>query len=199
MIDKIFPVLIYREFLNEFEDKNQYLKEKAYSIKEKCSSEIKTSWRCDTFNTIGHYKVSDDHDKIVVDLVQECGQHVLKFAENFGIRSNNIVCTDFWFNVAKPGTYQEYHQHSNSHFSLAYYIDAPEKSGNIVFKSFESITDMMPLPVDEPNLNENSYKSYYYEPKNSMLLIFRSNLLHMVEKNFSDKDRLSISMNFRFD
>jgi len=31
-----------------------------------------------------------------------------------------------------------------------------------------------------------------------LVLIFRSNLAHMVEKNMSNEDRVSIAMNFRF-
>jgi len=48
------------------------------------------------------------------------------------------------------------------------------------------------------NYTSASYKSCFYTPKESMILIFRSNLLHMVEKNNSDTDRISIAMNFRF-
>ena len=48
------------------------------------------------------------------------------------------------------------------------------------------------------NLNKISYPACWYEPENSMLLIFRSNLIHMVEKNNSNDDRISISMNFKF-
>jgi hypothetical protein len=53
---------------------------------------------------------------------------------------------------------------------------------------------MFPLPASV--YVPSNYKTCTYTPQESMLLIFRSNLLHMVEKNKSDEDRISISMNF---
>jgi uncharacterized protein (TIGR02466 family) len=95
-------------------------------------------------------------------------------------------------NVSTKGDYQEYHNHPNCHFSLAYYVKAPENSGKIVFKSHEQ--DMLPLPVAK--YNDYSSTVVSIKPKESMMVAFRSNLLHMVEQNKSDEERISITMNF---
>lgn len=200
MIDSWFPTLIYRDTLSEFADKNPYLENKANELKNKLNGSLDTHWQCDTFNTLGQYNPYDDNDTVINNLIETCKIKVLEFSKVYGIekRITDLCCHDFWFNISSTGNFQEYHQHTNSHFSLVYYVKAPLGSGNIHFKSIESITDMFDLPIHHKNLTQASYKSCMYEPKNSMVLIFRSNLLHMVAKNLSDQDRISISMNFRF-
>lgn len=194
MINAWFPTLVYSADLNNLVD-NISLKNHAYLLKEKFKK-IKSDWRCDTFNTLNQDQfINHTSDQKLTDLVEQCKNHVKEFSKEYGL-NNNVVCTEYWFNIAMRGNYQEYHQHANSHFSAVYYVQAEENSGNIVFKSPESITDMFPLPTLDTCSLVNS-KTCFYKPAESKLLIFRSNLLHMVEKNQSDTDRISIAMNFR--
>jgi uncharacterized protein (TIGR02466 family) len=180
-------------------DKNEYLANKALELKSKVNKSI-TNWRCGTYNTLDSYDWYSDQDPIVMELIESCRTEVYKFSKTFGINLDilQLECKDFWFNVANESDYQEYHQHTDSHFSVSYYIQTPPSCGNIVFKSFESMFDMYSLPIEEGNLQEASFKTCSYTPKESMLLIFRSNLLHMVEKNTSTESRISVSMNFKF-
>ena len=76
------------------------------------------------------------------------------------------------------------------------YLNPDQFSRNIVFQTTDTLTDMFPLDVKQPTYA--SYKNCFYTPTNAMLLIFRSTLLHMVEKNLSGEDRVSIAMNFKF-
>jgi uncharacterized protein (TIGR02466 family) len=191
-----FPAAISH---NKIEDPSLIsdLNNKAITLKTLYASNA-TSWRCSTFNTLDQYDWKTENDPSVVRIIELCTDKVSQFSSYFGV-DNSVYfpeCTGFWFNVAAPQAYQEYHQHHNSHFSLSFYLETPENSGNIVFKSFESVTDMFPLPIDEKNLNEFSYKTCSYRPSKGMLLIFRSNLLHMVEQNLSKENRISISMNY---
>ncbi len=123
---------------------------------------------------------------------------MLEFSKEFGVSKplDSLECTDFWFNVSKHGDYQEFHRHANSHFSIVYYITVPENSGDLVFQSFETNTDMFSLPSNE--VTDASCKTCVYEPIESALVIFRSNLIHMVKKNLSNRNRISISANFKF-
>jgi len=193
-IDSWFPTLIYSHKLDVFKN-NDYLKEKALSLKEEYNSKTLNEWKCDTFNTLSQY---DDYnnDVIIKKLIGYVKQHVIHFSKEFGVKSENIECKNFWFNVASPENYQEYHYHPNNHFSVVYYVQTPPNCGNIVLRPSDSFTDMYSLPIEE--YNNNSYKTCFYRPYESMLLIFKSNLLHMVEKNKSDSDRISIAMNFTY-
>jgi uncharacterized protein (TIGR02466 family) len=192
-----FPTLIYQSLLPEFLADNSALENKVYNI-QKLQSESKTNWSCDTYTTLLKYNGLADTDPIIQNLIAACKEKVADFATEYGLggKINDLECIDFWFNVAAPGSYQEYHIHAKSHFSLIYYVKTKPKCGNIVFQSSESLVDMFPLLPEEPSYA--SYKTCFYTPVDSMLLIFRSNLLHMVEKNLSNEDRISIAMNFTF-
>lgn len=198
-IDSWFPTLVYKTSLDSFQDKNYYLEKKAYSLK-LGKPIVATEWNCDTYNTLNLYNPFNDNDSIVKDLISLCKDRVYDFSKEFGIfrKIDDLICTDFWFNIAQPGNYQECHQHPNSHFSLVYYVSVDANCGNIVFKSPTAFSDMFPLSIHSKNLNNNSYPACCYTPAESLLLIFRSNLVHMVEKNHSHKDRISVTMNFKF-
>lgn len=192
-----FPTLIYENILDSSENRNIHLLEKAYKIRNNYP-DTKTSWSCDTYNTLLQYNVDKDNDTVVQSLIQKCKSLVVDFANEFGIEKtiHDLECNDFWFNVGEPGSYQEYHMHPRSDFSLVYYVKVDNDSGKIVFQDTSSISDSFPLITDK--LTYASYRTCSYTPKESLVLIFRSNLTHMVEKNMSNTDRVSIAMNFRF-
>lgn len=192
-----FPTLIYEDILTEFESTNQYLESKAYNI-QSLVPETKTSWSCDTYNTLLQYNVNQDSDSLVQRLISTCKEKVIDFASEYGIEKtiNDLDCDDFWFNISKPNSFQEYHIHPRSDFSLVYYVKAKKDSGNIIFQSNNALSDMFPLKTNK--LTYASYQTCFYRPRESMILIFRSGLAHMVEKNLSGEDRISIAMNFRF-
>lgn len=199
-IDLWFPTAIYKELCTDFYDRNKHFEDRAIEIFKETQGKIKTDWRCDTFNTLGIYDCFADKDQTVLDLIEKAKSSVLDFSKKFGVRKDieELELKDFWFNIASPESYQEYHQHAFSHFSVVYYVKVPKNSGNIVFQSVDTISDMYPLPVDKDYMTDFSYKTCSYEPQNSMMLIFKSNILHMVEKNKSDENRFSIAMNFKF-
>jgi len=193
-----FPTnIFYEEIPNELLISK--LTDKALGLKRIHNSSSATSWRCSTFTTLDLYTWETDNDPSVLKLIEICASRVGDFAQSFStslLDSYKLTCTGFWFNVAEPGAYQEYHQHASSHFSVCYYLNVPKNSGNIVFKSFESMFDMCPLPIPDQSVNANSYKTVSYTPSLGSLVIFRSNVLHMVEQNLSTENRISISMNF---
>jgi uncharacterized protein (TIGR02466 family) len=195
-IDAWFPTLVYYVNLNESVD-NNILKDSAYILKNKGTG-VNSEWRCDTFNTLDYdHSIDQLHDVALTNLLTVVTEHVAEFAREFGAKDSVLSCSNYWFNISETGNYQEYHQHTDSHFSAVYYVQANPNSGNIVFKSFESMFDMCPVPS---NLKvPATFKTCFYTPANSKLIIFRSNILHMVEKNISTEDRISVSMNFRID
>ena len=125
----------------------------------------------------------------------ECTVHVDRFAKQFGVLKAKAQCDGSWFNISRPGNFQEFHMHAMSHFSAVYYVKTPEKCGNIVFKSHEADTNMFLLPIDEST--PYNWSTVFYPAIEGRLIIFRSNLQHMVQKNTSTEDRISIAMNFR--
>jgi len=196
MIKFWFPTLISCQVLENFKQHNSYLENKALEIQKKSGRSVSTNWACDTYNTLGDYDYKTDPDPIIQNFAEVCKNKLIEFSKEFGVSSNTIECTDLWFNVSSYGNYQEFHRHAGSHFSMVYYVTAPKESGDIIFQSAETNTDMFPLPITQ--VTDASCKTCVYQPEVSALLLFRSNLLHMVKQNKSNENRISISANFKF-
>ena len=187
MITAYFPTLIYE---TELSVDNDVLAQKALTLRNN-NSALNTSWFCDTYNTIGEYDITKD--LAFSNLIDQCQSHVKIFSKEYGIDAAIIKNKEGWMNVAAFNEYQEFHIHPNNHFSLAYYVNVPENSGDIIFRSPESSTDMFMLPSGKESFA--TMKTIRIKPVVGKLIIFRSNLLHMVEKNKSHNPRISISMN----
>ena len=182
-----FPTLIYK---TNIKVDNNILYNKALSLKNN-NTGVTTNWLCETYNTIGTYDICKDVE--FNDFVNQCIESVKDFCKDYGIQNPKLSHIGGWFNVAQQGDYQEFHIHPNHHFSLVYYVSVNDDSGNIIFRSPESATDMFMLPLGNETLA--SMKTVTIKPEAGTLLIFRSNLLHMVEKNKSNQSRVSISFN----
>jgi len=87
---------------------------------------------------------------------------------------------EYWFNEALPGEKTGWHNHKESAaLSGVYYLDVPEKSGNIQFRT---------------KINEG-WDTKTIQSKTGMMILFDSTLDHSVEINNSLKPRLSLAFN----
>lgn len=163
---------------------------RTYDIKKK--TEANYGWNCDIYTTMGVANLVED--KVLSPLVTMVTPLVKEFGKAFGVDSKNIKCTDFWINISAPGDFQEYHVHPNSHFSAVVYLKTSPNCGDIIFKSFSSDGDMFQLPMR--SLNQNNFSFCHYTPEDLKVLVFRSNLKHMVKRNNSKEDRISTAFNF---
>jgi uncharacterized protein (TIGR02466 family) len=193
MIEYWFPVATWTKDIDSLKNKIPKYIDRAYEIKQKVTPS--TNWICDTYTTINtNYKMMED--PTFFDLLAECNYQVKEFARYHGVNRAKPHLDDCWLNIAPPGEYQEFHTHQGSHFSLVYYLKVKPNCGQIAFKGIIETTNMYPPPFDVSNsLNIGVFK---IEPKESRMLIFPSHLQHMVEKNKSDEDRISIAMNYSF-
>ena len=88
---------------------------------------------------------------------------------------------EFWFNIAKPGQSTAWHDHKKGAIlSGVYYIDIPEKGGNIKFRKTEN----------------NSYEEWVIPSVTGQMIFFPSVLDHAVEENKADRERISLAFNF---
>jgi len=154
------------------------------------------TWRSTTSTTI--YASSnlpfDNAESPLFKVSSIIAERVGYVAKQYGVENPVPTQVGGWANKAERGGGQEYHIHAGSHFSAVFYLRAPENSGNIVFRSFGADTDMFPLPPG--GLNDLNFETYSVVPYPCLLVIFRSNIRHMVEANLSDTVRLSLAFNF---
>jgi uncharacterized protein (TIGR02466 family) len=104
----------------------------------------------------------------------------------------NVTSKEGWFNIYKAGDFQEYHVHSNCNFSCVYYLDVQDNDSKIFFSR-------SPLsPIDNKVVKGNPINNNlsWYTPSKGLLLIFKSDTMHMVEQKKTDDIRISLSYNF---
>jgi uncharacterized protein (TIGR02466 family) len=191
----IFQTLLYCKDLEDFKLLNPQYATRVQELKQEFATD-QANWICNTFTTLNSYDLK--LDSLFQPLISAITQEVMQFGASYGIIGKSITCTDAWANIAGPSDYQEFHSHPNNHFSIAYYVQVPESSGDIHFKSTEAFFDNCPLPCREDSMFPASAHQIRVPANEGMLVAFRSNLQHMVSQNLSNKDRISISMNFKY-
>ena len=112
---------------------------------------------------------------------------------NWDIDNQNIKISSMWAIINIGGAANARHHHGNSSISAAYYVRAPENSGDIVFY------DPRPAPVySHPHCKDANYLNAMVNsvtPVEGGLVLFPSYLDHSVNENLSDDERIVISFN----
>ena len=138
------------------------------------------------------FEVKDENDKLH-NFLFNCinGFPHINYKVNFLIYA--------WININKPGNYNVKHLHPTTDLSGVLWIKAPQNSGDIVFESpyeFQAYQEIDSY-VDEFRNSFNIDHSYYFTPTDGRMLIFPSHLMHEVEENLSNEDRISVSFNIK--
>ena len=112
---------------------------------------------------------------------------------NWETKIQKIKIANMWAIINMGGAANSRHHHGNCTLSCAYYVKAPNNSGDIVFY------DPRPAPVySHPNSNgPNSLNAMVnaISPTEGGLVIFPSYLDHSVNENLSNEERIVISFN----
>jgi uncharacterized protein (TIGR02466 family) len=101
----------------------------------------------------------------------------------------SLRVTQSWLNYCQPGQFHHKHAHSNSFISGVLYIKAARERDRIYFykDGYEQIT----LPTE--NYNVYNSNSWWLEVGAGDLMLFPSNLTHMVQS--VQQERVSLSFN----
>jgi uncharacterized protein (TIGR02466 family) len=100
----------------------------------------------------------------------------------------NPYITQSWANYTKPGQYHHKHAHSNSFISGCIYIAA--KGDKIYF--YREGYRQIKLPTE--NWNPYNSESWWFEVNEGDVILFPSNLIHMVQ-TVDGEERISIAFN----
>ncbi len=106
-----------------------------------------------------------------------------------------------WININKKNGQNRVHNHQAT-LSGCLYLQVPEKSGDFVVVNNPNESYIYrsygQLHVDSNNLPiypEHAAQELFYKPKDGDLYIFPSHLLHYVQPNETDNERISIAFN----
>lgn len=102
----------------------------------------------------------------------------------------DISLVNLFANINKKGSYHRMHDHYGCDYSGVVYLKTPKNSGDIFLQS----------PFRSPWMTKFSVstnQAYYKQitPYPGLLLIFPSYILHHVDPNQTDEDRVSMSFN----
>jgi uncharacterized protein (TIGR02466 family) len=102
-----------------------------------------------------------------------------------------LYITESWFNKTVKGQTHHRHWHPNSLLSAVVFLESEGESGRIKF--ITSQYDMIEYNILDSNLYNS--RSWSVIPEKGSMLIFPSNVEHMVEEYLSDTPRVSLAFN----
>ena len=176
---------------------NDLLAGHAYMLRNREGNESST-WRCTTWNSMKDnpwLEKSETNQELLV-LMEHITSVANAFADRLDVDLENheLKLMEFWFNIAGFKDHQEFHVHHGRHISGVYYVKIPEgKSGKFICRTRDS-WNQLPLPR---KTHVNYPETMEFPPSAGNILLFESDLLHMVEPNETDEDRISISFNYQ--
>jgi uncharacterized protein (TIGR02466 family) len=102
---------------------------------------------------------------------------------------------NFWLNINRDRDSNIPHSHPGSFFSGVYYIKAPMGCGSItLMHPVPAHTYTIPYGVNEFSTSFNN-STHIENPEEGKLIIFPSWLVHYVQPNRSNQDRISLAFN----
>lgn len=186
-----FPTSIYvKEDMFSDEDNHAFITE-IENLKSKISIGG-NNWNTDVYNTCNTYDLRKN--KILKKLCKKVEEHTNLFAKQLNSQHNYKI-SDCWFNYYNKTDFQETHHHANSIFSAVYFFTNPKNCGVLSFEN-PIEPDMLPLKNITEFNNLNSL-ACNYTPLSKTLIIFRSNIRHMVSRGNNIEPRITAAFNLQ--
>jgi len=153
------------------------------------------------FSNIGGFQSKDfakSNEPVYADFISQVQKDVGEAVGMFLPGKFQVICRGCWINVNGKNNWNGEHIHPSSDFTSTVYLKVPENSGNLYIKNPDTMKE-----------NSNFYNSpilgwdglfarlkYTHYPKEDSIVIFPAYLPHSVGANETNKERISISMNF---
>lgn len=119
--------------------------------------------------------------------------YLLNFYKRKNIIDFEINLQSYWLNKNNNSDYNVVHNHLPNNFSGVWYLKAPKNCGNLVFQNGDLTV------LNEQNFDyfydPHFFSRFYLEIQENDLILFPSHMLHYVEPNKSNKDRISLAFN----
>lgn len=114
--------------------------------------------------------------------------------EVLGISYDELYQTQCWLNQYPTGSYHHMHSHPNCLISANMWLKTSDNCGNLTFEDpFINFRQIEPTIIKETPYNNRKMS---FEPAEDHIVIFPSNVHHMVETNNSPETRMSLAINY---
>ena len=141
-------------------------------------------------NRGGNQSLSTNEDSIVKDLIQKIIDENIQT-----VCQSKLGIESYWINVNKRDNYNAFHSHPGAVLAGVVYLQVSENSGDIVFihPNMHAVFEESQMYGENNELSQ--YTELHVQPKTGLCCIFPAHLMHAVEPNRTDDDRISVSFN----
>ena len=189
---KLFPQPVFKYQIRNYKNINKELLSYIYNLEKSDPKGVKKSnifgWHSKSFNLLEKNNVPNKFFSIIEG-------HIKDVFNKYGwvFDPLKVKCTSMWAIINRKNSFNIEHTHSNNYLSAAYYVKAPENSGNFKASNPNIINrNIFPKSNQGTELNSNSVSIKINEGD---LLIFPAYLPHSVEENKTEEDRVIVSFN----
>lgn len=134
----------------------------------------------------------------LVRLKEEVLNHVHIFSKEILRVSDRteFYLTNSWSVLHEPNDWGQMHMHTNCLLSGVLYTKVYDNSGNLVFHR-NSLNGIFPTAIDIEYDEKTILNGRTWEitPKDNMIVLFPSQILHSITKNESNENRYSLAFN----
>ena len=187
----LFPTVIHEFKVDNFGLIKKGLVEFVYEEREKDSKGLE-------FSNQGGWQSDYEYCRFDNILLSTVTKALNSYFENDVLdMSKKITYKGLWMNINKKGDYNTTHNHPNCHMAGVFWIQSPKGCGNLELQnphSFTMFQEMERYTEDFQN-KTNVYSSYWLSPTEGTILLFPASLMHKVDLNQSDEDRISAAFN----
>ena len=195
-IDKyiLFPTYIYLNKLEDVESETESLVERIYEERDKDPKGISRSNAINTDAWHSHTNIYEwDETSFLIDVIFNTAYTV--FNEIRYHPDSKPYLLNMWANISPRHGFNKAHIHPGSLWSGVYYLQTSDNCGDITFTDPRYSRSMLEPELEDGETEFSEMGTYKFYAKDYVLLLFPSYLMHEVEPNGSDKDRISISFN----
>jgi uncharacterized protein (TIGR02466 family) len=183
----LFVVDLEKEDLEEIQEE---IKQALPDIRQSCSSIIQNGSVATTFN-FANGSPNDIEDFKLVKFKREIEYQLNEYIKSIKYKGAPLELINSWTTFYNKGGCHFDHIHPLSRVSGCYYYQTNGSDGNIIFMNPNPHAHTLGFPSDGVK-NEN----VNYAPKVGRLIFFPSWLIHRVDMNCTDNERISLAFNF---
>ncbi len=196
----LFPLTIVQDNIMIEEIERNLLVSEIKKMKNKIDSKNKSSYAW-TGDTKGHEFLFSN--KLFKNLANKISNSVINYLQTLEINTDllDIYYQRSWATITEADQKINFHTHSQSNISFAYYLLKPKNSGGIIFRSNELQNEVAKNIFTNSKMEKslikkanvyNSDKSMF-DPIQDSIIIFPSKTPHATLPNNSNSARISIS------
>jgi len=158
------------------------------------------AYKAKTYKNEGNTTSNDNYileNKTLKNLKKDLHTKVMDYFNEVVCTSNSIIpsITQSWINYTETNQFHHRHFHNNSYVSGVFYIDAQKEVDSITFYK-PNVNETIKLNVTKHNPFNSMSCSFPVETGN--IFLFRSSLIHGVNKKKGTNTRISLSFNVFF-